>query len=167
VGSFPNQATFRDFPRTDADVPDTALVGLFSSRANELRKVHTRLIGQQSTDRNEITEFQRHSSSPRVSEKKAQLIAGCDKQGQTVYELAERFRIHRVTVSEVLAREGVSMRRRSPTDKQIDEMVELFNNGFSLKRVGERIGFNASTVLKRLNERGVSTTKAQGRSQAV
>jgi hypothetical protein len=34
VGSFPNQAAFRDFPRTDADVPDTALVGVLRNYCN-------------------------------------------------------------------------------------------------------------------------------------
>ena len=54
--------------------------------------------------------------------------------GATVYELAERFKIHRVTVSEHLHRQGVRMRRRSLEEWQIDEAAQLYEQGWSLAR---------------------------------
>jgi hypothetical protein len=83
-----------------------------------------------------------------------QLIAGYT-DGATVYELGDRFRINRRTVSGILHRSGVEMRRRGLSPEQVDEAVRLYEAGWSLARVGERMGVDATTVLKRLREQGV------------
>jgi hypothetical protein len=67
------------------------------------------------------------------------LIAGY-QSGATVYQLGERFGIDRRTVSEILHREGVPMRRRGLSSNQVDEAVRLYEEGWSLARIGGRMG---------------------------
>ena|GEM_PF-1320827 len=66
--------------------------------------------------------------------------------GKTVYELGRQFGIARQTVSEHLHRRGVPMRRRGLDEAQRPEVLRLRDEGWSLKRLGERFGVDASTV---------------------
>ena len=81
----------------------------------------------------------------------------------TVYQLGDRFGIDRRTVSQILHRHGVPMRRRGLSPEQIDEAVQLYDGGWSLAWIGERLGVNPSTVLARLRERGVRMRDTHGR----
>lgn len=101
---------------------------------------------------------------PRVSDAKAQRIVESYRAGRTIYELADEYGVHRATVSEVLKREGVSMRRQSPTEEQVDEMVRLYGEGLSLQRVGDRLGFNPSTVRNKIRDKGIPTRDSHGRN---
>jgi hypothetical protein len=62
-----------------------------------------------------------------------------------------------------LRRHGVSMRRRGLSGEQVDEAVHLYGLGWSLARVGARLGVDATTVQARLRERGIAMRDAQGR----
>ena len=92
------------------------------------------------------------------------LIAGYE-DGATVYELGDRYGINRRTVSKVLKRHGVAMRRRGLSPEQVDEAVKLYEAGWSLARIGGQMGVDATTVMNRLRERGVKTRNAQGRER--
>jgi hypothetical protein len=93
-----------------------------------------------------------------------QLIAGY-RAGATVYELGDRFGIERRTVSVILHRHQVPMRRRGLSSEQIDEAVRLYEEGWSLARIGERLGVYPTTVLARLRERGVKMRDTRGRER--
>jgi hypothetical protein len=80
-----------------------------------------------------------------------------------VYELGDRFGIERRTVSNILHRHGVPMRRRGLSPDQIDEAIQLYNLGWSLARVGDHLGVAPTTVLTTLRERGVPTQDSHGR----
>lgn len=101
---------------------------------------------------------------PRVSPEKAARIVAGYQSGKTVYELANEHRINRVTVSEVLKREGVKLRRQPPSEQQIRQMTRLYESGLSLKKVGDRLGFNATTVRANLLKAGVRMRDSHGRS---
>lgn len=58
-----------------------------------------------------------------------QLIAGY-QSGSTVYELGDRFGIERRTVSNILQRHGVPMRRRGLSPDQVDDAIHLYNLGW-------------------------------------
>jgi hypothetical protein len=47
------------------------------------------------------------------------------------------------------------MRMRGLSPEQIDEAVRLYEAGWSLVRIGDRMGVDDMTVLHRLRERGV------------
>ncbi|OXM68242.1 hypothetical protein CF165_13940 [Amycolatopsis vastitatis] len=72
-------------------------------------------------------------------------------------ELGDRFGIERRTVSAILHRHGVSMRRRGLSPEQVDDAIHLYKLGWSLARVGDRLGVNHTTVLNKLRERGIPT----------
>jgi hypothetical protein len=92
-----------------------------------------------------------------------QLIEGY-QSGATVYELGDQFGIERRTVSAILHRHGVPMRRRGLSEEQIDDAVRLYNQGCSLARIAARTDVAAGTVRQRLHERGVTMRDTQGAS---
>lgn len=86
--------------------------------------------------------------------------------GATAAELAERFGINRNTVSAQLHRVGAVLRGHSPTEAQATAMVQLYDSGLSLVRVGEQVGFDATTVLRYIRAAGVQTRDAHGRERS-
>ena len=94
-----------------------------------------------------------------------QLIAGY-QAGSTVYELADEFGIERRTVSAILHRHDVPMRRRGLNDDQADDAESLYQQGWSLARIGDHMDVTADTVRKRLLERGVTMRDPQGRTRS-
>lgn len=92
------------------------------------------------------------------------LIAGY-QAGATVYQLGERFGIDRKTVSQVLRHHEVPMRRRVLSPEQIDEAAQLYGRGWSLARIGKKMGVAPTTVHNRLRERGVRIRDTQGRDR--
>ncbi|MEC3975783.1 hypothetical protein [Amycolatopsis sp. H20-H5] len=96
------------------------------------------------------------------SDQVEQLIAGY-RSGATVYELGERFGIERRTVSSILHRHGVPMRRRGLAPDQVDDAIHLYNLGWSLARVGQHLDVDHVTVLNKLRERGIPTRDTHGR----
>lgn len=90
------------------------------------------------------------------------LIAGYEA-GETVYQLGARFGIERRTVSEILHRHDVPMRRRGLLPEQIDDAIHLYKIGWSLARVGRPLGVDPTTVLAKLRQRGIPTRDAHGR----
>ena len=143
------------------------LVGLFSSHANEMRKAHRHLSTKPIRELPQANGGRRHKTQPRLSEEKVSQIVTAYGAGKTVYELANEFDCHRVTISAVLKRQGVALRCTAPTSEQIDEMVRLYESGLSLARVGERFAMNASTVLAHLRKKDFQTRDAQERDRLI
>lgn len=73
-----------------------------------------------------------------------------------MYELGDRFGIEQRTVSAILHRHDVPMRRRGLTDDQVGDAKKLYHQGWSLARIGTHMDVTADTVRKRLLERGVT-----------
>lgn len=82
-----------------------------------------------------------------------------------IHEIAKEFKINRVTVSKHLERAGVSKRPRSMSEVQIDEAVQDYAAGQSLEKIGKRLGFDSTTVLKELRLRGVRMRDSHGRER--
>jgi hypothetical protein len=76
--------------------------------------------------------------------------------GATTYDLGARFGIDRRTMSKILRQHGV----------QVDVGVHLYNLGWSLKRVGEHLNVDPSTVLSKLRERGIPTRDTHGQPRS-
>ena len=85
------------------------------------------------------------------------------ESGATVYELATGFGCNRTTVPERLKKAGVAMRLKSPSIEVVDEMLNLYQSGMSLQKVGEHIGFSSGTVTNYLKERNIPTRGNHGR----
>lgn len=83
----------------------------------------------------------------------------------TVYELGARFGIERRTVSAILHRHDVPMRRRRLSSEQVDDAVRLYGEGWSLARIGRKLSVDPTTVLTKLRERGVRMRDTHGRER--
>jgi hypothetical protein len=99
------------------------------------------------------------------AEQVQELIVGY-QAGATVYELGARFGIERRTVSNILKRHDVPMRRRGLSPERVDNAIHLYNLGWSMARVGEHLGVNHTTVLTKLRERGIPTRDTHGQPRS-
>lgn len=84
----------------------------------------------------------------------AQLVAGYEGGGG-IRPLAKQFGIHRLTVSSILQREGVTLRPRGIHPDHLPEVIRLYEDGWAM--AGLVIKFNASpnTVTNTLRRAGV------------
>jgi hypothetical protein len=57
----------------------------------------------------------------------------------------------------------VPMRRRGLSAEQIDDAIHLYNLGWSLSRIGQRLRVDPTTVLTKLRQRGIPTRDNHGR----
>lgn len=81
------------------------------------------------------------------------------EQGQTVYQLADRFGCHRQTVSRQLKSRGVRMRLTGITPGQLEQATRLYGSGMTLKSVGMELGLSRNTVRACLADAGVQLRK--------
>jgi DNA invertase Pin-like site-specific DNA recombinase len=91
-----------------------------------------------------------------------QLIAGY-QSGSTVYELADQFGIDRKTVSRILRRHDIPMRRTGLLPEQIDEATRLYEDGWSTAQIAAHLHTDQRTVQRRLSERHVTMRDTHGR----
>jgi transposase-like protein len=75
--------------------------------------------------------------------------------GANMKDLAAAHGIHRVTVSEIIRRAGVSTRRRGLDPGQVERALRLYREGWSLARLGQRFEVDGTTVWRALRGRGV------------
>jgi hypothetical protein len=83
------------------------------------------------------------------------LIAGY-QAGATGYKLGDLFGIDRKTVSRILRRHHVPMRRTGLLPEQVDEAARLYENGWSTALIAEHLNTDQRTVQRRLGEHGVT-----------
>ena len=117
-------------------------------------------LGRQAPfDRRLLQPIQR---SVRLNDVQVKRLAEGYREGETTYELAGRFGVDRRTVSTRLKEYGVWLRRQSPTDAMVGDMIRLYASGLSAEQTAERVGVSADTVLNHLRASGVNR-RAPGR----
>jgi transposase-like protein len=82
----------------------------------------------------------------RLKAHQASALATAYQSGKATKELAERYGIHRATVTAILHRLGVDLRQRRLTDEQVAEACQLYPEGWSLARLAERYDVDDMTV---------------------
>ena len=80
----------------------------------------------------------RRATGKKLSAAEIALLSEQYRSGATAYQLAERFGIHRNTVSLHLHRRGVTMRRQGLDAGQVDHAVRLYQDGQPLARIADR-----------------------------
>jgi hypothetical protein len=85
----------------------------------------------------------------------AELVAAY-RAGAKQSELAERFDIRRGTVRDILVREGVTIRPRSLSTELLAEAVLLYESGWSVAKIGDKLGRDGTTVWRGLQAMGVN-----------
>jgi lambda repressor-like predicted transcriptional regulator len=74
--------------------------------------------------------------------------------GAVMRELADRFGVHKHTISECLKRMGVPLRRQGLRDEDVEEAAQLYAEGWSLARLGQKYGCAHSSVRNALLRHG-------------
>jgi hypothetical protein len=82
--------------------------------------------------------------------------------GELVNCLADRFTVHRDTVLKIVERHGAPRRYRSLTPNDVANAAALHAAGDSLSTVGQRLGVEASTILRAFRLAGIKTRPQQG-----
>jgi DNA-binding transcriptional ArsR family regulator len=84
------------------------------------------------------------------------------RAGRTVFELAEAFGIHRVTVGQHLRARGIDTKPPAMRDEDVPEAASLYKEGWSLARLAQRFGTTSKSVQTRLLAAGVTMRPRQG-----
>jgi DNA-binding transcriptional regulator LsrR (DeoR family) len=100
----------------------------------------------------------------RLSSAELEALIAEYEAGARVCELAKVYDLHRTTVAQHVARAGKT--RPVMTEGQIDEAVLLYQDGWTLHNVGQRLGVADRTIRRVLVERAV-TIRPGGRRKAA
>lgn len=73
--------------------------------------------------------------------------------------------VSRQRLAERLLERGVRLRREKPSSEQVIDMCRRYEQGESLARVGERFGFNPSSVRAYLLRAGMALRDPHGRER--
>ena len=76
-----------------------------------------------------------------------ELLAGYES-GQTLYQLASQFGIHRDTVSQLLERHGVARRYHQTAYVDLDRATELQQGGLNLTEIAEALCIGRTTLVR-------------------
>jgi lambda repressor-like predicted transcriptional regulator len=88
------------------------------------------------------------------------------EQEVPVKDLAQRFGIHRLTVTALLRRHGVELRRAGLAPEEIPTVADLYSQGWSLAKLGARYGVDSTTVRRVLRAAGVIMCSPSSSKQA-
>jgi transposase len=77
------------------------------------------------------------------------------RAGATARELAQRFGIHRTTVSAQLESACVPIRKGGLQSDQVDEVVRLYEMGWSARQLSKRFRVSDHTIAAELRKAGV------------
>ncbi|MDN5715810.1 MAG: hypothetical protein L0G89_01105, partial [Janibacter sp.] len=87
------------------------------------------------------------------------------KDGEILRAIAGDLGVSRQRLAERLRERGVRLRGEKPSSEQVREMCLRYEQGESLARVGERLGFNPSSVRVNLLRAGIALRDPYGRER--
>jgi DNA-directed RNA polymerase specialized sigma24 family protein len=123
--------------------PEARLETLQSSLANAISKLRP---GEQPATRQTQTRLAPHQVTA---------MAAAYHDGKTIKELAQQYGVHRTTVSALMRRSDVPQRLRGLAAGDLGTAALLYEQGWSLARLGERFSVDAATVWRALRAAGV------------
>lgn len=78
------------------------------------------------------------------------------QNGQSTPALVNKYGIAKGTVLNLRKEHGITMRRQHMTEEEVAEAIKLYQQGWSLARVGQHINRNPSTIQGLLRRGGVA-----------
>jgi hypothetical protein len=87
-----------------------------------------------------------------------QLVADYEA-GQSTPTLVKRYGLAKGTVLKLLKEHGITMRHQQMTEAEIIETIDLYQQGWSLARIGQHFGRNPSIIQGVLKRAGVARRK--------
>ena len=130
------------------------LVHLYSNPPAGLERVQQLLARATSTPRPRDRPATRQAQV-RLDAHQANELAVAYRAGKPTKELADRFGIHRTTVTAILQRLGVEARQLGLSDEQVTEACRLYSAGWSLARLAVRYDVTDMTVRRYLLLAGI------------
>jgi hypothetical protein len=94
----------------------------------------------------------------------AQLVADY-QAGLSTTVLTSKYSLGKGTVLRILDDHGVTRRHQPLTEEQMQQAVELYQQGWSLARVGQYLGRDASMIHLTLKRVGMARRDCHGREQ--
>jgi hypothetical protein len=91
-------------------------------------------------------------------------LMAAHEAGATVYDLAARFNINRVTVGKHLRARGVDTKPPGLHPDDVPAAADLYRAGWSLARISKKFGTTDNTVRAKLLEVGVIMRDTHGRA---
>ena len=89
-------------------------------------------------------------------------LAFAYQAGAEMKALAAEFHVHRHTVAHCLQSLGIPLRRQGLREADRTEAAKLYLDGWSLSRLGEKYGCDATVVRRALLAYGVQTRRRRG-----
>jgi lambda repressor-like predicted transcriptional regulator len=123
------------------------------SRIESLAKETKRLLSEPQRDQPPIATPARQKQKRLASYEVVHVIR-LYQGGTEMCELATQFGVHKHTISQCLKRMGVPRRRQGLRDDDIEEAAQLYADGWSLVRLGEKYGCAHSSVRNALLRSG-------------
>lgn len=139
------------------------LLGRHSNRTSWTKQL--RQLSRATAERATDTVRVRRRTAPRLTASQVSALVDGYCAGETVYELAARFSIHRATVSAHLHRQGITLRRQGLNAEGIAHAVRLYQDGWSVARIGHRLGVDATTAWTAIKNQGTRMRDTHGREQ--
>jgi lambda repressor-like predicted transcriptional regulator len=91
----------------------------------------------------------------RLDPHQAITLVAAYRDGKSIKELAQRYGVHRTTVDSLLRRFDVELRQRGLAANEVTAAARLYEQGWSLARLGSKYGVDPSTVWRSLLAVGV------------
>lgn len=130
-----------------------ALTGRYSNPADPLRRLADMDLCTDSPAEAGVTREHR-AGRCLGADGVADLVARYEA-GATVRELAERFGIHRVTVTAQLQRVGIPTRKAGLGADQAGEVMRLYEQGWSARKLAKNYEVSDHTIAAELRRAGV------------
>lgn len=102
---------------------------------------------------------------PRVSEEMLARAEARYMAGATLREIAKELGLGRERLASLLRTRGVRLRRATPSDREVREMIRRYVAGETLKRVGMQLGYSPSTIRNYLRSAGTGLRDTHGRER--
>jgi hypothetical protein len=94
---------------------------------------------------------------------KSELLADYEAK-VPVKDIARKFGVHRVTVTNLVSASPLEPRSRGLSDAQVEEAISLYPKGWSLAKLGTRYAVNGETIRQQLLHAGVAMRPRPGRT---
>ena len=98
----------------------------------------------------------------RLDKQQRQQVEAEYHAGVAIKDIATEFGIHRKTVREIALAAGLTPHPRGLQPEDVGRAATLYRSGWSLARIGDEYGINASTVMNALKREGVAMRPRQG-----
>lgn len=138
------------------------LLGRYSNQEHLVRQLHRARSVTQTGHIEQPTRVRQRQT--RLSPTDVERLLQRYGAGAPVNNLATEFGINRNTVMQHVARAGTP-RRRNRVLNHLDEAVGLYQQGWSLARIGGHFGVHPATVWYAFQREGVATRKPWERNQ--